>query len=57
MKAGFFSGEIEGFRTTRPYTMFLAAQSCLEHAMNEYQAPPSKSGLSKGANNTSSDVF
>lgn len=57
MKAGLFSGEIEGFRTTRPYTTFLAAQSCLEHAMNEYQAPPSKSGLFKGAKDAGSDVF
>ena len=40
VKAGVFVGEIEGFRTTRPFTMFIAAQLAFEKAMSEYQAPP-----------------
>lgn len=44
VKAGVFAGEIEGFRTTRPFTMFIAAQSSFEQAMSEYQAPPSTTG-------------
>ncbi|PDS54678.1 hypothetical protein CO663_33870 [Rhizobium anhuiense] len=49
VKAGVFVGEIEGFRTTRPFTMFIAAQSSFEQAMSEYQAPPSTSGLFESA--------
>ncbi len=44
-KAAFFLGEIEGYRIARPFTLFLAAQAALQRAMDEYQAPPSTSGM------------
>lgn len=44
-KAAAFASEIQTYRTVRPATLFLGTQFALDKAIEDYQAPPSTSGM------------
>jgi len=45
VKAAAFASEIQAYKTLKPATIFLGLQMALDRAMEEYQAPPSTSGM------------
>lgn len=49
-KAAAFASEIATCKTLRPATLFIGTQIALQRAMDEYQAPPSTSGMFSTAN-------
>ncbi|MHC2457704.1 hypothetical protein ACVMIX_004345 [Rhizobium leguminosarum] len=45
IKAAAFASEIQTYKTLKPATIFIGLQMALDRAMEEYQAPPSTSGM------------
>lgn len=45
IKAAAFASEIQAYKTLKPVTIFIGLQMALDRAMEEYQAPPSTSGM------------